>query len=602
VHIWRNVRDPLLAGLVWSLLALLCLHLKYGLGGVILVWAPSGVAVAAFHAHRRRQWLLLALVLLPIKATAIWIAGIPADEACAYSLASTLQAIISAHLVTKVLGGRQRLPRKFRHVTGIFAAVMIGCLAGAIVAIPFRAEQTVAEFTWWFLANVLGIMMLAPLLLVMRGWVGFAHKVPQLDIDRSCTFFLLGCALLALAALQLDAIILMPLLKTAVVLAAVRYGQIASMAVILVCAMAGTGISVVYGSPIPVMDATPTEAKLALQAWLLVMIATVLPVSAMLLKRHELQRELMKRNAQMRESLMLFDLAEDTASIGRWRQDLITGEQDWSPKMLELNGLSRSLAPDPGDVRDRLPGGGAEMFGQIALHADVRDTYSFTYRIRPKNQLERVLRMSMLNEFDQQGRRIAVFGVAMDVTAQVRREEALEKARSQALEMATEAQKLANTDPLTDLPNRRFTFAKLDSMSVLAEDAGTPLCAIVFDIDHFKSVNDTYGHQVGDGVIRRVAEIARAQVRRGDVVGRIGGEEFVWLIAGTTESAARLLAERLRKAVEDGFVRSHLPSITISMGLASFGPGDTCETLLGRADAALYEAKGAGRNQVKRAA
>ena len=65
MHIWRNVRDPLLAGLVWSLLALLCLHLKYGLGGVILVWAPSGVAVAAFHAHRRRQWLLLALVLGP---------------------------------------------------------------------------------------------------------------------------------------------------------------------------------------------------------------------------------------------------------------------------------------------------------------------------------------------------------------------------------------------------------------------------------------------------------------------------------------------------------------------------------------------------------
>jgi len=359
---------------------------------------------------------------------------------------------------------------------------------------------------------------------------------------------------------------------------------------------------VVYGSPIPAMEATPAEAKLALQTWLLVMIATVLPVSAMLLKRHEMQRELIARNAEMRESLMLFDLAEKTASIGRWRLNLITGEQDWSPKMLELNGLPRSLAPDPGDVRDRLPAGGAEMFRQIASHAHDRGTYSFTYRIRPTNQLERVLHMSMLNEFDQQGKRIAVFGVAMDVTAQVRREEALDKARKQAMELATEAQKLANTDPLTDLPNRRCTFAKLDSMSVLAENAGSPLCAIVFDIDHFKAVNDTCGHQVGDAVIRKVAAIARAQVRRGDVVGRIGGEEFVWLIAGTTESAARLLAERLRQAVEQGFANSRLPDVTISVGLASFGPGDTSETLLGRADAALYEAKDAGRNQVKRAA
>ena len=100
----------------------------------------------------------------------------------------------------------------------------------------------------------------------------------------------------------------------------------------------------------------------------------------------------------------------------------------------------------------------------------------------------------------------------------------------------------------------------------------------------------------------QVAELARRQARQSDVVGRIGGEEFVWLLPGADSAGARTLAERLRRAVEAGIDGSALPQVTVSVGLAQFARGDDAQELLARADAGLYEAKEQGRNQVRRAA
>lgn len=598
----RVIRSSVLAGLLWAAMAYACIFLRDGLNAAMLVWYPSGVAVAAYQAHRRADWPVLSVVLLAVKTVTIWTLGSAGAWAAAYALASTLQSLVAAQLGIMALGGRKQVPRRFSHVVGLFAAAVAGCLAGALVAIPFRAEQTLAEFSWWFLANVLGIMLVAPLLLILRNALGFGPKFHYMRFESPLVFFLLACGIVAFVAFQEHHFVLMPLLLTAVVLAAVRYGQMASLMVILLYAAIGTWLSVTTGSPLPVLQWSQTHSVLAFQQWLLVMMATVLPISAMLLKRQELQQELLERNATMRESLALFELAEQTVHIGRWRLDLVTGRQDWSGNMLEMNGLPRSLAPDPGDVRHRLPNGGEELFGQIAKHRNATEIFSFAYRIRPTNQLERILRMSVRNEFDEQGNRVAVFGVARDVTEQVRREEALDMARGRAMQLATEAQKLANTDQLTGLPNRRCTFARLESMVAVAEDGQSALSAIMFDIDHFKAVNDTHGHQCGDRVIRHVADLAGSQTRRGDLIGRIGGEEFVWLIAGTPQDVVNELAERLRASVEDGFRASTLPPVTISLGMAHFHDGDTCETLLGRADAALYSAKEGGRNRVKRAA
>ena len=125
---------------------------------------------------------------------------------------------------------------------------------------------------------------------------------------------------------------------------------------------------------------------------------------------------------------------------------------------------------------------------------------------------------------------------------------------------------------------------------------------IVFDIDHFKTVNDTYGHPEGDKVLRRIATVAKEQARASDVIGRIGGEEFAWIVPGADESFAKLVAERLRLAIAVDGVSGEVPMVTVSMGIAAIESGDTSLSLFARADAALYSAKNAGRNTVRLAA
>src|SRR5690606_28495900 len=226
----------------------------------------------------------------------------------------------------------------------------------------------------------------------------------------------------------------------------------------------------------------------------------------------------------------------------------------------------------------------------------------FEYSIALPDGEERMLRVHVNNEFGPSGERRALFAVAMDVTEQDRREKALREAREQAIALAVEAQKLALTDPLTGIANRRATLDWLDRLVRASGQVGEPLALMMFDIDYFKRINDCFGHRTGDEVLERVAALARAQVRSEDLVGRIGGEEFVCILPGLEAHPARALAERLRRAIAEGSERDGLPKTTVSVGLALARPGDTPESLLARADTALYEAKDAGRNQVRRAA
>ena len=151
---------------------------------------------------------------------------------------------------------------------------------------------------------------------------------------------------------------------------------------------------------------------------------------------------------------------------------------------------------------------------------------------------------------------------------------------------------LATTDVLTGLPNRRAFIARTRA----ATSAGQAGALLLLDIDHFKRINDTYGHAVGDACLATVADRLRGVLRSGDLVGRIGGEEFCIYLPGATEEAARATGDRLCRAIafepegEDLVLR-----VTLSAG-ASFGAAFTpLDTLMVRADQALYRAKAEGR-------
>lgn len=162
---------------------------------------------------------------------------------------------------------------------------------------------------------------------------------------------------------------------------------------------------------------------------------------------------------------------------------------------------------------------------------------------------------------------------------------------------------LASCDPLTQLPNRRSLMEQLAQESARLQRR-TPehneLCISMLDIDHFKHVNDTWGHDAGDAVLIKVSQTLQNNLRQGDFIGRFGGEEFIIIFPESTLQAAALVAERLRAAVAE-ITFPQLPEgarVTVSQGMANHKSGDNIEITLKRADEALYKAKAEGRNRV----
>ncbi len=159
---------------------------------------------------------------------------------------------------------------------------------------------------------------------------------------------------------------------------------------------------------------------------------------------------------------------------------------------------------------------------------------------------------------------------------------------------------LAMTDELTGLPNRRHVLGRLEAALVVRAPGRASLCALLIaDIDHFKPINDEHGHLIGDEVLRAVAMELREVAREPTSLGRLGGEEFVFVLPDATEAAATRLAERVLGQIRTLDVSRWLPAgnITVSVGITLSVPGDTVSHLLRRADAALYAAKAAGRDR-----
>jgi diguanylate cyclase (GGDEF)-like protein len=157
----------------------------------------------------------------------------------------------------------------------------------------------------------------------------------------------------------------------------------------------------------------------------------------------------------------------------------------------------------------------------------------------------------------------------------------------------------AQIDPLTGLWNRRFLDSRLDEAESLARRSGQPLSCVIADIDHFKSINDRFGHPFGDEVLRGVAGVMSDLVRTEDTLCRFGGEEFVLVLPNTPADGAVNLAERLREQVAGKAFQHKGTSVpvTASFGIAGYDPAATVP-MLDRADQALYAAKKAGRNRV----
>lgn len=192
-----------------------------------------------------------------------------------------------------------------------------------------------------------------------------------------------------------------------------------------------------------------------------------------------------------------------------------------------------------------------------------------------------------INRQAEPGQPVIIVGIAEDITDKK--------------QMETELQRLATTDELTESSNRRHFFDCANREFEQARSQGSSLAFLLLDIDDFKVVNDTYGHQEGDIVLQRIAETGRAALRRGDLFGRIGGEEFAAVFPGCAPDMAMQVAERLQREIQRlGFSHGDQTfSITVSQGLTSLTAEDeSIDSLFARADAAMYEAKRQGKNRI----
>lgn len=227
----------------------------------------------------------------------------------------------------------------------------------------------------------------------------------------------------------------------------------------------------------------------------------------------------------------------------------------------------------------------AASFAEVLIKGAVE---AREYRIlRADGQLRWLSDKCFVSRQAEAGKPLIVVGIAEDIT--------------EKKQLEGELQRLATTDVLTQSSNRRYFFECALSEFEQASQAAAPLAFLLLDVDDFKQINDTYGHQMGDVVLQRIAQCGAGALRRGDLFGRIGGEEFAALFPCCAPELALQIAERLQREIQrlTFSCNGKTFGVTVSQGLTSLRSNDaTLDALYARADAAMYQAKRQGKNQI----
>ena len=362
-----------------------------------------------------------------------------------------------------------------------------------------------------------------------------------------------------------------------------------------------TGVGTTAGSA---LGAAVGSDSLMIMCALLGLVAMAAIASVVTARRdtRNISRLARRRAQNMRELLRTVRMAESIAGIGVWQFDPETGVQQWSDGLKRLFGIEQQDDFGEGDAETLLFANHVDLVGKVCEHTDEVEPFTLQFDISGFDGLERSISIQACNLMGGNGKVHRVVAVVRDNTEQMKKVRALEFSRAHALSEAEKAKVLAETDALTGLANRRRVMSELSRLLMDARITQMPLVLVLFDIDHFKRVNDTHGHPAGDKVIRKVAAIAQGQARETDLVGRVGGEEFVWVIPAAGDGMARVRTERLRLAIAAESSVDGVPPVTISLGFTGIQAGDTALSIFARADSALYEAKDAGRNRVRTAA
>lgn len=579
----------LLTAMGYFLLASLSLHATKGADNIAAVWPPSG-------------YFLAILLLIPASArgaafggmmtaslAANMLGGTPFWICFAFTVSNGCEAAVALWLIRRLEPNALSfmVPRSVARfcIAAIAASIVSAVLAWGLTG------KGLDFFLSWLTTVLLGMLIVTPPIVMLARLVG-THALTNAStaIKAEATAILTIAGLVTVLSFSQSQFPSTFLPCIAVVAAAYRlgpFGAAAGMLIVTIIASLLTGQG--YG-PIAAIEGLQKTRVLFLQFYLLMLLFTTLPLAALLIGHQRLAKRLEQSNRWLLQ-------AEAAALVGHWRVDLVRWMITWSDQTYRVHGVEPGSPVDVDySVKQYVAEDRAEVRKILEEAVRTGKPFQFQGRIRRADGEIRHVKSHGSIEMTRAGKAVGIFGTVQDVTETVENSRILEAARSAA-------ERVANTDMLTGLPNRRHTLACLEKALVAARDHGAPLAVAIFDIDHFKRINDTHGHAVGDDVIRRVAQRAKAALRDEDMLGRIGGEEFVCILQQSSAQSADIVAERVRKAVEVGTAADKgLPKSTISVGLAVYDGEADVEELLHRADKALYVAKREGRNRLRMAA
>lgn len=595
----NSLTRPALLAVVYYACAALALAMSEKTAGPAVIWPASGILLAAILlAPPTRSPLLLAGAGLASMAANLQF-GVSLVEAAGFTVANLVEPIVAAWFL------RAPQPRHALFTTqlGLLRLSLAALIASATSSMlaTLVTGPSPAFAAAWMLSDLLGILIIVPFVVLAADSArAGVTKWGAGTRDTIGWFLLLAGVSVATFAQTSFPTLFVPMMV--LLLMVFRLGALGGAAGIVGIAAIGAVATGTAHGPVSMITAGRDTHVIFFQLYLLSLFASALPIAALLVARDRLSDELAAQNR-------LLTLAESTAHVGHWRLDMRDGSLLWSEETFQIYGLSPDTVPSP---ELALAGYHVDDRRRIAAVLDgvMADGSPFDLSarlMRPDGEVRHLVSRGGA-ERGYSGDIVALFGILQDVTDHVKAAAALRAALAAAENAAEQATIAAETDSLTGLANRRKVMDVLDHAIERATSPGHDLSLAIFDLDHFKTINDTYGHGVGDQVLQRVARDARAALRDRGLVGRLGGEEFVLVLPGAGSQQAFGLAEEVRRAIEATTIASREgPRVSASFGVATLAVRSNlrdaaAKDLLTRADKALYAAKCAGRNTLRQAA
>lgn len=585
-----DARCMLAVGLAYLLAAGVTIAWTRFDGGIAQLWIATPLLVAQLMRTETRQWwrVMLPCAVANIAATAVL--GLGPAAALPMSLANMTEALIGAGLMRAMGKGDDYLSTLgnvclFVLCAGL-AAPLLTAAPGALVASWATAKPFSQLIRDWLMSHALGMLVFAPpITMFLRSELSeWARSMSAKRRFEALGLFGVMIATCVVTFGQ-DKVPLLFLPMLPLIIITFRLDRVGAAMAVVILVACGTAFTAYGHGPLNLVHVGASRRNLFLQFYFAVSVLTVLPAAAELRQRRDIFRRLVHSEARYRlltEHASDIVLETDANGIVRYVSPSAVEVTGFAPE--RLVGLTMMELPCGPDKRSFIA-------AIRAVREQAGASTAIEYRATDSSGALKWFEARTRGIFDEAG----VLTGAVSLVRDISHRKTLEMRLARA----------ATTDPLTGLGNRRAFDMLLDQRLEECRIAGTKGCVAIFDLDHFKQVNDRFGHDVGDRVLESFAATALGVVRGHDYVARLGGEEFGIILDGVDVMQARQICERLRDTLGRQNMRAgpgQSVSVTASAGIAAIRNDRSRDQIMKAADEALYSAKGAGRDRLAIAA